>query len=335
MPSRNGASGDYRFGFNGHEQDNEVKNITGTHYDFGARVYDPRLGKFFSVDPRIREFSFMSPYCFAANNPIYYIDKDGEGPFHPKFDFIFVSLSSRLLNYYNEKDISPWNLATRIPLEMSVAKVNATRTNFTLFGLHWAERNVERYLEGQGGVDIIAHKYMHQSYYYNKSESALNMKVHKSIQIEAKKRGEGVHKFRVSENQFRDQQGAIFSDLNMAFGRFYIYAEAFVKAAVDDKGNVSYSAEIHYTFADEYNWKKGSAAYFHNTTGNANHDDMIEMKKLGAKDYSVRSYYVRTMNSDGTTSEASDSYDTNGHAKTKVLNEENIVNDSRDEKVED
>ncbi|MBL1232872.1 MAG: hypothetical protein COA31_009140 [Flavobacteriales bacterium] len=72
----------YRYGFNGMEKDFEVKNVTGAHYDFGARVYNSRLGKFFSIDPKSREYAYLSPYSFAANNPIYYIDKNGESPFH-------------------------------------------------------------------------------------------------------------------------------------------------------------------------------------------------------------------------------------------------------------
>ena len=39
----------YRFGFNGMENDHEMKG-TGNSLDFGARIYDPRIGKFLSID---------------------------------------------------------------------------------------------------------------------------------------------------------------------------------------------------------------------------------------------------------------------------------------------
>ena len=82
MPGRNASSGDYRYGFNGKEMDNEVKSITGTSYDFGGRsLYDGRIGRFISIDPRYRDFPGMSPYAYGANNPIYYLDENGEGPF--------------------------------------------------------------------------------------------------------------------------------------------------------------------------------------------------------------------------------------------------------------
>ncbi len=45
-----GAEGLYRYGFNGKENDNEVKG-EGNQQDYGFRIYDPRLGRFLSVDP--------------------------------------------------------------------------------------------------------------------------------------------------------------------------------------------------------------------------------------------------------------------------------------------
>ena len=51
MPGRKFSAGNgYRFGFNGKENDNEIKG-EGNQQDYGMRVYDPRLGKFLSVDP--------------------------------------------------------------------------------------------------------------------------------------------------------------------------------------------------------------------------------------------------------------------------------------------
>jgi hypothetical protein len=42
MRSAENTSDTYRYGFNGMEMDDEVKNQHGTSYDFGARMYDPR-----------------------------------------------------------------------------------------------------------------------------------------------------------------------------------------------------------------------------------------------------------------------------------------------------
>ena len=52
----------------------------GNEYDFGARIYDPRLGRFLSLDPWVSKYPDLSPYIFAADNPIRLIDVVGKGP---------------------------------------------------------------------------------------------------------------------------------------------------------------------------------------------------------------------------------------------------------------
>jgi RHS repeat-associated protein len=77
MPERSYSSGnDYRYGFNGKENDNEVKG-EGNQQDYGFRIYDPRISRFLSVDPLTRKFPELTPYQFASNTPIVAIDLDG------------------------------------------------------------------------------------------------------------------------------------------------------------------------------------------------------------------------------------------------------------------
>jgi RHS repeat-associated protein len=66
----------YRFGFQNQEKDDEIKG-EGNSYDFGARILDPRIGSWFSVDVLAAEYVSISPYNFSLNNPIYFIDADG------------------------------------------------------------------------------------------------------------------------------------------------------------------------------------------------------------------------------------------------------------------
>jgi RHS repeat-associated protein len=76
----------YRYGFNGKENDNDVKG-EGNQQDYGMRIYDTRLGRFLSVDPLDREYPFYSPYKFAGNSPIANIDLDGKEPELSTIDF--------------------------------------------------------------------------------------------------------------------------------------------------------------------------------------------------------------------------------------------------------
>ena len=66
----------YRYGFNGKENDNEVKG-EGNQQDYGMRIYDPRMGRFLSVDPLTKSFAMLTPYQFASNSPAANIDLDG------------------------------------------------------------------------------------------------------------------------------------------------------------------------------------------------------------------------------------------------------------------
>ena len=77
LPGRNYSSDAYRFGFNGMEKDDEVHGATGTSYDFGARLYDPRVGRWLSVDPLAMKNPYHSPYIGMNDNPILFADPDG------------------------------------------------------------------------------------------------------------------------------------------------------------------------------------------------------------------------------------------------------------------
>jgi RHS repeat-associated protein len=50
----------------------------------GGRYYEPRLGLWISCDPEEENYPAFNSYCYTANNPIRYIDTDGEKIVSPR-----------------------------------------------------------------------------------------------------------------------------------------------------------------------------------------------------------------------------------------------------------
>ena len=66
---------DYKYKYNGKELQDELGlNM----YDYGARNYDPALGRWMSVDPFAEKYYDQSPYHIAGNNPIVFLDNNGK-----------------------------------------------------------------------------------------------------------------------------------------------------------------------------------------------------------------------------------------------------------------
>lgn len=77
-----------RYKYNGKEFDR-------THgldwYDYGARHMTPDAGRFTTIDPMAEKYYNISPYAYCANNPINYIDING--------DSIFFEISKRTYSF--------------------------------------------------------------------------------------------------------------------------------------------------------------------------------------------------------------------------------------------
>ena len=79
QPGRSSGLGEQRHLFNGMESDDEVSG-DGNSYTTQFRQYDPRLGRWKSLDPLMSMFPDMSPYVGFANNPVVYTDPYGLEP---------------------------------------------------------------------------------------------------------------------------------------------------------------------------------------------------------------------------------------------------------------
>jgi len=72
-------AGTNKYLYNGKEkQDDVLSGAALDWYDYGARFYDPALGRWHTVDPRAADAPGWSPYNAMWNNPIKFVDPDGQ-----------------------------------------------------------------------------------------------------------------------------------------------------------------------------------------------------------------------------------------------------------------
>ena len=105
MPGMDVNASDYRYGFQGMEKDKEVAP-DGNNYTTLYRAYDPRIGRWTSVDSKAAEFAAWSPYVAFHNNPVNLIDPDGDASVEQQVAADFIAdLEKKGIRYATEVEI--------------------------------------------------------------------------------------------------------------------------------------------------------------------------------------------------------------------------------------
>lgn len=99
-------SGDYRYGFNGMEKDDEVKG-SGNSYSSHYRINDPRIARWTSLDPKAELYPDESPYVSMGNGPILNIDPLGDSYWHYLKGRIFYRTVFRIITNGNRRRMAP------------------------------------------------------------------------------------------------------------------------------------------------------------------------------------------------------------------------------------
>ena len=76
LPERHASDESYRYGFQGQEKDDELKG-EGNSLNYTFRMHDPRIGRFFAMDPLTSNYPWNSPYSFSENQVIDHVELEG------------------------------------------------------------------------------------------------------------------------------------------------------------------------------------------------------------------------------------------------------------------
>jgi RHS repeat-associated protein len=135
LDGRTISNGDYRYGFQGQEKDDEIKGGRGTSVNYSFRMHDPRVGRFFAVDPLTAKYPFNSPYVFSENTVINSTELEGlELFFAADGSFIGIINGSTEVRVVDSKNIEEaakyinWTIGTRKAKRFEAAAYNKKQT---------------------------------------------------------------------------------------------------------------------------------------------------------------------------------------------------------------
>ena len=301
---RGANSAEYRFGFNGKENDGEWG--TSLVQDYGFRLYNPGIGRFLSVDPLAPDYPWYTPYQFAGNMPIWAKDLDGLEPDFSDNNFYIYKymtgseIENILLRRADEYDGSAisfgtTSVLTQKALKKAVYDAVDGRNRFVSFRQKWAQRNVTKYMMGDGGLDIYGIEELNQP--QNRIFVALLERVDRQIvtNIEsALSRNNDLEPFTIDIDS-NHEQGGKMNDFSNSFGTIHMITRLHVTSVRREGGRVvGFSGYTNQTFYDVYDWGPDRRnTIVKNALGIADHWQFINLQQIGARDFHSRAYFSK------------------------------------------
>ncbi|NOQ72493.1 MAG: hypothetical protein GQ574_10855 [Crocinitomix sp.] len=302
--------GGYRYGFQGQEMDDEVKG-SGNSVNYKYRMHDPRIGRFFAVDPLDYGYPHNSPYAFSENVVINAVELEGL-----EKTYTYGEFQSKMMDFMwdmqqNANKVKEENFELYQEYLGAINHAYESADFLWGYGRSMSTYALIRFLEGEGGHDIWDINYLKNQFQFNGIGNMFGSGKYQHLYGAYEKIGNslerGAKNFRSSDTYTSEvyipvpQDNAfLFTDLGTSLGSFAVKYRVEMYKSINDDGTEEISGKAYFTLVDTYRWHPGLVTTYGDMWGD--HDSMQLLEDLGAAEFSVRSYFVVnfTLNSDGT-----------------------------------
>ena len=216
-------------------KDNEWAGM-GTHLDFGARIYDSRVGRFMSIDPFMSMYPFYSSYQFAGNKPIWKIDWKGLEEAEPEM---------------SKEQINEKVTALKIQYQKMIWTARSVGANV-------AAANLQNFLEGSGSPRTLSASWLRSHSVVRKGENRIKRYFQdKNIPIWGSDMEVGQTIRRSDYWEAAINSYSSFNELSYASGGSNIRADGDFSLTKTENNIISVSGTVIMNWNDPYDWHDG------------------------------------------------------------------------------